>query len=297
MTTERSRPVLVAALLFLGLAIADLYWALTSQPPDPVSSAIDLANYALQVVPSFVSILLPAILLLRHPDAPSRAPVLLFGTILLAVDQGLVILNGQLQDFFSTLTPASSDLPFLVPSATIFNILVSLTMAFAVGYLANGLAHARRHEDAGATLTAAFVPVAAVFATIVGVVSVGQIDFGATSMSPTLIGYLGISVALGILRISVWAYLAATAARGWAAGERPWSGWVLATGAALLIVLALAMVNLGGVLPMSDPAIYQTYGYVIVGAYGLGHLALLAAFAVGLPAFDDGGRRGRRGRR
>ncbi len=287
MTTDRLRPIHVVAVLFVGLAIADLYWSLTSQPPDPGSSAVDLANYALQVIPSVVSILLPAILLVRHPDAPSRTPVLLFGMVLLAVAQGLVILNGQLQDLFATLTPPSSDLPFLVPSATIFNVLVSLTTAFAVGYLASGLTQARRYEDRGASVTAVFVPVAAVFATIVGVVSVGQIDFGSTPMSPTLILYLGVSIALGVLRISVWTYLAATTTRGWAAGERPSIGWLLAMISAMLIVLALAMVNLGGVLPLDDPAVNQTYGYVIVGAYGFGHLALLAAFAVGLPALDD----------
>ncbi len=274
------------ALGFVGLAIADLAWYLTNQPLPSDGSIADLVDYVFQILPAMVAILLPAILLTRHPDAARRAPVLLFGTILFASVQGLIILNGELQEFFASVSPPSAELPFLIPAATVFNVLVSLTTAFGVAYIAVGLSQVRRHEDRGATLTVAFVPAVAMLATMVGVISVGQIDFGDTPMSPTLAIYLGVSVVLGVIRISAWTYLAAVATRGWLADEQPASGWGLGIVAAGLVIAALALVNLGGVIPLTDETANSLYGIAIVLAYGFGHLALFAAFAVGLPALD-----------
>jgi hypothetical protein len=289
-----------AVLVLVALAIADVAWYLLNQPPPSDGSIVDVIDYALELVPAVVAILLPAVLLVRHPDVVRQAPVLLFGTLLFAVVQGMVILDGELQDVFATLTPPSTELPFFVPAATIFNVFLSLVTAFGVGYIAAGLGQARRNDPAGgvvAVVTAALVPVAAVFATIVGTVSVAGIDLGDAPMSPTLLLYLGTSVVLGIIRISVWTYLLATVIRGFAAGERPPVGWALAAVASALVIVALAMVNLGGVLPFEDEDVYSAYGYAIVLAYGLGHIALFGAFAVGLPdlvqATDDDVRRDR----
>lgn len=280
------RPLVVA--LFGALAAADVAWYLVNQPPD--LSAVNLVDYLFELIPAVAAILLPAALLVRHPDVARRAPVLLLGTLLFALVQGLVILNGELQESFATLTPPSAELPFLVPAATVFNILVSLTTAFGIGYIALGLAHSRRHDDRSqrsTAVTSAFVPIAAVIATVVGTISVARIDFGDVPTSPVLIAYLGISVVLGIIRIAVWAQLLAVTTRGSLATEAPRAGWILGVAAAGLVITALVLVNLGGVVPLSDPTLNDVYGYTIVLTYGLGHLALIAAFGVGLPAFAD----------
>ncbi len=289
---RRSGSLIVVVLVLIGLAIADVTWYLVNQPPPADGSITDLIDYVFELIPAVVAILLPAVLLLRHPDAARRAPILLFGALLYAAVQGLVILNAQLEDIFITLTPPDADLPFLIPSATVFNVFLSLVTAFAVGYLAVGLANARQNEEMGQSVglvTAAFVPIAAIFATIVGTVAVAEIDLGDAPMSPTLFLYLATSVVLGIIRMAVWAYLLAVATRGAAALERPRLGWGLAAVAAGLVIVALAMVNLGGVISLADPTVNSVYGYAIVLAYGLGHIALFVAFAIGLPALGDDG--------
>lgn len=287
---KRGPSSLLIVVVFLGLAAADVAWYLTDQPPPADSSILDLLDYLFELIPAVVAILLPAVLLVRHPDAARRTPVLLFGTLLFAAVQGLVILDAALEDVFLTLTPPSADLPFLIPAATVFNVFLSLVTAFGVGYIAAGLADARRNETVGrsvAVATSTFVPIAAVFATIVGTVSVAGIDFGDAPMSPMLVLYLAVSIILGIIRLVVWSYLLAVAVRGSAARERPRPGWVLVAIGAGLIVVALAMVNLGGVLPLGDPTVNTVYGYAIVLTYGLGHIALFAAFALGLPEVDE----------
>jgi hypothetical protein len=85
----------------------------------------------------------------------------------------------------------------------------------------------------------------------------------------------------------MWAWLASVTTRGWLAGEDPRSGWGLASVATVFVLLALAIVNLSGLITVADDAFGTGLGYVIVLAYSAGHLLLLAAFAVGLPALDD----------
>jgi hypothetical protein len=198
----------------------------------------------------------------------------------------LLVLADPLQPVFESLTPASQELPFLVPLAATYRALIALVAAFGLAYIALGLSQARRFEDTTGILPSLFMPVAAVLATVVGVLSVARIDLGDTPMSPTLAVYLGSSVLLGILRVVVWAHLAAVATRGWRAGEEPAAGWLLALLAAGLVLLALALVNLNAFLDVQDPTIGTLYSYVLSTAYALGHLSLLAAFAVGLPSLD-----------
>ena len=131
-----------------------------------------------------------------------------------------------------------------------------------------------------------FVPVATVLATIAGVLAVARLDLGDTPMSPPLAIYFGSSVVLGILRVAVWAYLAAVVTRGWRAGEGPSSGWLLGVLAAGLVLFALALVNLSGLLDVQDDTFVTIYGYVVAASYAVGHLCLLLAFAVGLPELD-----------
>ena len=274
------------AWVFVLLAIGDIVWYVSRLNAPATMSISDYVVYAMQVIPAVTAILLPAALLARHPDATSRARTLLFGTILYALVQGLLILSEPLQGVFENLTPASEELPFLVPLAAVYNGVISFVAAFGLAYIAVGLSQARRFADRPRSVTILFVPIAAIFGTVVGVLSVAGLDLGDLPMSPPLAIYLGTSVVLGVVRIVAWAYLATAATRGWLVGEDPAKGWGLGAIGAALVILALVLVNVNGLLAIGDETFVTVYRYLIIIAYALGHLGLLLAFALGLPALD-----------
>jgi hypothetical protein len=274
------------ALVFVALAVADLYWMLRQADFLAGMSAGDIIGYGLRVTPGTAAILMPAAVLLSHRESWRRIPTVVFGTILFASVQGLAVVADPLQPIFASLTPASEELPDLVPLAALFDAIVSLASVLGVTYIALGLVQARRYEDRPSDAAALVVPIAATLATIIGVLAASRFDFGGTQLTPPLAIYLAATVALGILRVVAWAYLAATVIRGWWSGEEPNTGWWLAVLAAALVLIALALVNVSGILDTSDTTFVTAYGYVTATAYALGHLGLLAAFAVGLPAVD-----------
>ena len=276
------------AWVFIILALGDLVWFIVSAGLGSAASLVDLGGYALRVVASVTSVLLPAVLLARHPDATMRAPTVLFGTILYALVQGLLVLGQPLQGFFESITPASEELPGLVPLAAIYDGVIGLVGAVGLLYLAVGLVAARRYDDRSAPLIAVLVPTAAVLATILGVAAVARIDLAGIAMSPTLAVYLGSTVVLSILPVVVWTYLATVGMRGWRAGEDPIAGWQLVAVAGVLVLVALGLVNVGGLLEVRDEAVFQAYSLAIGVAYALGHVCLLVAFLVRVPALDDG---------
>jgi hypothetical protein len=279
-----------AAWFFVLLAIAYVIWYATHLTFAPEASLADFVVYVLQAVPAVTAILLPAAILLRHPDGWDTIRTILFGAILYAAVQGMLILADPLQNFFETLTPASEDLPFLVPASAVYNGLISIVAAFGLGYIAVGLSITRRYTDTRSRwVTGWFVPVATIFATVVGVLAVARIDFGGTPMTPPLAIYLASSVILGVVRIVVWAFLSSVATRGWLEGEEPRSGWALASVATWLVLLTLLIVNVTGVIEVPEGTFGTVLGYVIVAAYAGGHVLLLFAFLVGLPLIEMGG--------
>jgi hypothetical protein len=54
-----------------------------------------------------------------------------------------------------------------------------------------------------------------------------------------------------------------------------------------LVIVALVLVNVVGLFDTQDQTFVTAYGYAIVLPYALGHLCLLAAFALGLPSLDE----------
>ena len=187
----------------------------------------DIIGYGLRLTPGIAAILMPAAVLAAtrcvaaDPDGLVRDDPVRLGP-------GAAVLADPLQPIFASLTPASDDLPYLVPLAAIYNAVVSPGAAFGRGYIALGLVEARRYEDRPADAAALVVPVAATLATIIGVLAVSRFHFGDTPMTPPLTVYLASSVVLGVLRVVVWAYLAAAVTRGWWSGEEPSAGWWLA---------------------------------------------------------------------
>ena len=93
--------------IFVILTIGYLAWYVTHLNIQPDTSLSDYVIYVLQAIPSVTAILLPAAVLARHPDAWSHARTLLFGTLLYAAVQGMLILEGPLEGFFESLTPAT----------------------------------------------------------------------------------------------------------------------------------------------------------------------------------------------
>jgi hypothetical protein len=289
---ESRPPVSIGSLhwiawVFLVFALGDLAWFIVNANFSPTPSPSDFVVYALKVVPAVAALLFPAALFARHPNATSRAPVLLLGMMLFALVQGLLVLANPLQPIFETMTPASDDLPGLVPLAELYNGLTLLVAAIGLALIARGLSLARRYEDGSGRWLDLFVPAATVLATVVGIVATSRLPLPDGPIPPIYLLYLASSVTLGVLRVAVWAYLTVSAVRGWLAGEEPVVGWVLATLAGGVIVLALALLNIAGLVDVQDATIITVYGWAIVIAYTVGHLGLLAALAFGLPSLDD----------
>jgi len=191
------------ASVFVLLAVGFTAWYVWFQPLQPGASGADIVIHILQLVPSVCAILVPAAFLARHPDAPSRAGTLLAGTILFALVQGLVVLADPLQVVFETVTPPSTDLGGVVPLQAVYSALISAVAAFALGYMALGLARARRYEDrAPSWLTGWLVPAVTVIVSVVGVTAAGR-AFGDLPMTPSLALYLGTTIVLSVVRVIV----------------------------------------------------------------------------------------------
>jgi hypothetical protein len=285
-TLRLSRRLHPLAGLFIALAVADVIWYVLNASFGPTSGPADVLAYAVQIVPSVAVFLMPAVFLTRHPDATWRARTLLLGLFLVAISQTLLIVSTPLQSVFAALTPATAELPIIWSSA-LFDDVTSLIFAVGLAYMAFGLTQVRRYEGHARSLTLLFVTVMAIFGTVVGIVSVARIDLSSLTMSAGLAFYLGSIVIFGVVRIVAWAYLTAAAAGGAAAGEDPPAGWRLATLGGAAVLLALTLVNIGGLFEIADQTLDTLYGYVTIGLYALGLVFLLAAFVVRLPALGE----------
>jgi hypothetical protein len=272
--------------VFLLFALGDLAWFVVNADQPATATVWDYLFYAFQIIPAVVAVLFPVVLLARHPDAPTRTPLLLLGVLLFALVQGLLILASRLQPVFETLSPPSDDVPFLVPLAAIFGGLTLLIGVIGLALAGRGLSNARRYEDGGPALTAPLVAVATIFATVVGIIAATRLSIPDGPIPASYLIYLVSTIILGILRVAVWTYLLTTTLGGWLAREEPRGGWVIATLGATAVLAALVLVNLAGVLDIQDATFVTAYGWLITILYAFGHLDLLLAFAIGLPKVD-----------
>ena len=156
------------AWIFILLALVDLVWFIVNSDSAQITSLADAVFYGLQVFPAVAAILFPAALLARHPDAATRAPVLLLGTVLFAIVQFLLLLATPLAPYFEASTPASEEVPFIA-MAEVFNGLTLLVAAIALGFMARGLSLARWYEDRLGGWIDWLVPLATAFAVITAV--------------------------------------------------------------------------------------------------------------------------------
>lgn len=272
-----------SAIVFVVLAILDLAWYVASSGVLVNPTPGDLLVHVLRVTPGLAAILLPAALIARHPDVARRIPALLAGAILFAAVQAFILIADPLQPLFATLTPASDDLPSIVPSAAIYELIVAFVSAAGLGLFGFGLIQARRFPDRGSAGVVLLVPIAGILTTVAGVVGLARLDLTGVSVTAGVLIYLAASVLLGIVRVVAWAFLASVTIRGWRAGEAPLAGWWLAVLGTGLVLLALAMLNVRNLIDVTDATVDEVYGYIEATAYAAGNLCLLVAVAIGLP--------------
>ncbi|MDO8484179.1 MAG: hypothetical protein Q7S35_04470 [Candidatus Limnocylindrales bacterium] len=275
------------AWIFIVLAVGRMWLLIDSASLGPAPEFLTFANFVMGAIASVAALLLPAVLLIRHPDAASRARTLLLGAILFAVGEGLQVLGERLWPFFLGLTPQGDDLPYLFPLAIGYNGLASLIATSALAGIGLGLARARRFGNRGATRSVTLLVLLPAGLLVVSrIVTANQLLPGEPRLTPDAILYASSTVVLGILSILAWAYLALTALRGRLAGEEPRIGWSLG---ALSAVLALAASEVFAALAIvALPELSVTgYLFLLSGLFALGPLALLAAFAFGLPSLES----------
>ena len=274
--------------VFIALALGEIVWLVANAALGPAPSVEMVVSFGLGVVPSAVVILLPAALLIRHPDAASRAPTLLFGTVLFAAVEGLQILSQVLQPFLEHLIPADPALPFIMPMVVIYGAIVSLISSFGLAYIAVGLSQARRWEGDRGISTAFVLVVVGAAALGSGIVAIAQVQLGEIPWSPTLALYFGSTVILRSLFVVAWAAVAVTAAAGARAGEDPNRGWWLAAVAGWVVVGALAIATASGLI--QDPRIQDwstAIRYTIAILFAAGYLGVLVSFVISLPSLAE----------
>lgn len=251
-------------------------------------------SYVIGSIPPMVAVLLPVAFLARHPDAASRARTLLAGTVLIAIAEGLRVLADPLEPIFEQVTAASEEAPFLVPMAVAYSALATLVGTFGVANMALGLAQARRNEDRpGARAIAVALGILAVLVSASRIAEVTWLPFDQIPMTPTVIVYIGTTVALGILAVAAWVYLVAMSLHGARAGEEPGSGWSIgALGACLVVVAFVAGAALSLAAALSPPSpdsqpMFAAIGQLASRVFSLGYLFLLGGLAAGLPSLDE----------
>lgn len=278
------------AWIFILLGVLRLIWFLRESDLGPAPELSSIVAFISALTPSVVAVLLPAALLVRHPDAPSRSQTLFLGTVLFAVVEGLRVLSTPLQPLFEQLTPGSEETPFLVPLALLYSAAAGLLGAFAIANVALGLGQARRYDDrSGTRLIRLAVVLIVVLVALARVLAVSRLPFDQIPMTATVIVYLASTVILGILSIAAWGYLAATSLTGARAGESPGSGWIVGAIGASLVVSAF---TLSAVLGLARPSaeeqpFFTSLGQLTSGIFALGYLGLLGGLLLGMPSLDE----------
>jgi hypothetical protein len=273
---------------FVALAIALCYLELQRYGPNATGSASDLVPFAISLTPVVAAPLSGAALFLRHPHAWSRHRPLAIALILLTAAVSIRFFTPVISDLVTPTGPLVDPYAEIAPNmwfSFVFGKASSVMSLFGLAYLWLGLDLERREARSPASRWI-FV-VLATGAVVMAIVLVpSQIALGEISGDPLypLIG--AVEIAFSLIGGLAWAAVATVAVDGARMGERPRSAWwlvaVAALGASVLafgvqVILTLMVTVLGE--------------NVVLAWLWLGHgfatdVALLAAFALGLPSTD-----------
>lgn len=244
-------------------------------------------SFILSVIPPVCAVLIPGALLLRHPDAGSRARTLLFGTLVFASVTFFRAIEGSLQATFTGLTPAPEALEWFVPSALVYTSFVSLIGLFGLLYIGLGLAKARNYAFTRNAVIAGWVILVTAIVAIAGRIwTLTGVDLADPTLTTDVWVYVGSIIVIGILTILAWSYVARVLTRCALSGEEPEMAWYIAAAGTCLIVATFAIVAWSTFVAVSSESLSSVLVYVRQTMYAIGHVALLIGFVLGLPSLE-----------
>jgi len=227
---------------------------------------------------------------LRHPRIWTTDRVLAVGAVLFGVVEVLQYISPGLSGWFVSLIPPPDGMPFLSPLDVGFSVVVGLLGAMAPFAAGRGLSTARAYEDAPRVRRWWLIVVALTL--VAGVTNVLLLVNLSLDIPPdAVVAYFWLtvlSVVLSLLSVFGWAYLAGVALVGWRSGEAPGRGWLLASLAACLILLGLAVSGVFAAIGVFTTPLPPELSIGILAAFALAYVLLGLAFLVGLPGdLDD----------
>jgi hypothetical protein len=267
------------ARLFIGLAIVDVVsrWFGILQPPQ--GDFPDLRGLYAFFIPRDLWILLPAILLLRRPDASQATPLVYLGAAVVAVMQ---LVSGPIRNLLGY-----SD----VSSILFLSSALALVAGSGWLLLARGVRRLNPAEPTPTTagfsnLVLGFSLLGTAVAAVASLLQIATNDLGVSTG-----GFDLLSTAASTVEQVVWAYLLWIVIRGMGDTRRP--GIALTTaaaGAAVTGILTGFSTVLGEVVLATQPSLafwtgsglqdlYNSLGFI---AIAVGEALIVVAFALGL---------------
>jgi hypothetical protein len=272
-----SLAIVMTALAIRGVVIAG--------PTDALSIGYAISG----AIPTAVAFLLPATLFFRHRDVWQSNRLLVVGTVLFGVVEILQYISPGISEWLSSVIAPPADLPFLAPLDIAFNVVVGIISALAPIYVGRGLIAARVYEDEPGTRK--WWLVVAALTLVAGVTNVLMlINLSLDIPADAVMAYYWLtvlSVAISLLSLFGWAYFAGAAVVGWRSGESPSRAWGLASLGGGLILVGLTVSGVIGAIGVFGAPLPNELSILILGAFALGYLVLLAAFLIGLPDDPD----------
>jgi hypothetical protein len=245
-----------------------------------------LASFVLGVIPPVCSVLLPAALLTRHPGVGRRARVLLAGTLLFAAIPLFSAIEGSLQAAFTELTPPLEEVG-AAPLALVYNGFQALLLVAGVLCLRLGLSRARHWAFTPVARAGGFLVLSLGAASAAAtVVSYSQADLTDTTMTTVSWIYYGSSLALSVVVILAWSYLAMTLARGAISGEDPVAGWSAAALGSCLFVATFVISAWANLVQTPNETLAAVIYWLTTILYSMGYLGLLGGFVLGMPSLE-----------
>jgi hypothetical protein len=268
--------------VFVAAAIAEVVAAwLDWRGLGPSAAPFDLTAALVSRTGSIAASLIGAALFLRHPDARTTLPLLVFAAILLTVGQLADLVDAPVRRLLESIAPTADDGSAISPASIAYSVFTTLLSVFAALYLGAGLAEARRNGPVRSErLLTIWLAVVGIAAVLISAIPIGQATVDA---SPRTIVLFVIGLILSLLVTLTWCYVLVVTLSGWIGGEEPRRGWGLAALTAMLVLFVRIVVSVGSVMSL-PPVIQEVALRAVSFGSTVGWVLLLAAFLVGLPA-------------